>query len=1202
MTNYSFVGYDVVKDVMYFKGVPIPDTRTLLGGEELSTPETQDVLFGYKTQENEILNPLAVTFLKNLLTDLSITATKFVDFRIEIEDSSSTPNISITAINLDETRSYTNTGVVETPLSIIEFILPKPKWKTMGKCRNCLSLNFLSGSNDYNLEGSIGGAWNNDYVNNQKRYKFDLIDYTDISNPTSTPYYIYWRPNITTSFTDYAGTPRTITNRHKWIAVPVDNPNNVNSDKVFFHIESQFDAACPYSTDNSEWYNFFGQKGFFRVNFAIPSTKPEVQCPDYRPSPAGGWGFNCNGDGLCVGAPSGSVGQYATLAECEASCSIEETGSFGWNCAITTPGACVQGTAANPGVYSTLQDCLNSGDCKVEQLFPAACSNCVDNLISNGGFDNNLNDFETSVFPNGIWGAFTPNGPAFVSPLGATLSGVFPNVTSSVFISQSSVFNASCSYSVCLEMWQDQPSTSSAAIIDVGGTSGQYLITGMASTPQAYTFNFTAGSNSDFTIYLAGNQRIFIDNICATLIDCPPGTDPDSDCIITGSADCFTDVEYDCLCPEGFIPNGFGNCIESGSILVPKIITGSAVNAPLQGQMPWGPYKPTLYSDYTINSVASNNTTSFNGNPRVYNTQFAFDILSASFWNADVVTGASGLAVWTTDGFTDQYTRAIPDDGTWYGGGNFINLTSSGTYHVAVIGDDSYRVRLNGDIIVEVDPDSIFGSDAQFQAQQRDSRNPAINPTSVNLGYLTGAAAGTYAYRCFHIYPVTMSAGCNEVVIEGRDTGGTYSTFAGLVLANTAQEIVDANNINDLNIIFNTRDDLIWELGEGSLTGSCPTGTTSTGPDNCDLCLATGSAIPCGDCLECVHGILYNGYVLDQGGPALLGRGTSGIVNTAASGAWALPNENDWDTLITYLNNGTSPTATSGELDVISGGKLKDYTRDDNASCWAFPNVGAQTDDDSSKWAGDASGQRTSIGTFDGLGFFGKWWIANSITPTNNQMKSIELKHYSNDVFKDTNVKNNGFSLRLVRPAVSGENNGDYITDAYTGNNGLIYDGIVIGTQVWINKNLSETQYNNSGAITDQPNNGAWSLATFQSRAYRCFYNNNSNLTSSLVGNINPDTGLCYEYPEFYIYRRCDNNNLLVQTESGSSTTLGDIQKSPIDGNCYTLIEIRNDNPDLSANIFYEGNYFSGSNYIYSDCEECEAIHTIYMNFGTKNC
>ena len=82
MINYSFVGYDVVDDKIYFKGVPIPGTRELLGGDNLSTSETSDILFNYKDQENELVDSTVVTFLKDLLTDFSITATKLVDFRI----------------------------------------------------------------------------------------------------------------------------------------------------------------------------------------------------------------------------------------------------------------------------------------------------------------------------------------------------------------------------------------------------------------------------------------------------------------------------------------------------------------------------------------------------------------------------------------------------------------------------------------------------------------------------------------------------------------------------------------------------------------------------------------------------------------------------------------------------------------------------------------------------------------------------------------------------------------------------------------------------------------------------------------------------------------------------------------------------------------------------------------------------------------
>ena len=1192
MINYSFVGYNVVDDKIYFKGVPIPGTRELLGGDNLSTPETSDILFNYKDQENELVDSTVVTFLKDLLTDLNITATKLVDFRIEIQDSNSIRNISITAINLDETKSYVNTGVVEAGLVIIDLILPKPKWKTMGKCRNCLVVNWLSGSNDYNLEGSINGDWTGVYNFNQKRYEFQLIDYTNPSAPTTEDYFIFWRPNITTSFTDYAGTNRNINNEHKWIAIPQADyfSNNINTTSSFYHVQSMFSASCPYSTDNSQWYNFFGEKGFFRLSLA-PTNNIFAPCPTYSPSPAGGWGFDCDGEGNCIGANSGSIGAYSTLAECEASCSNDPTGSFGFNCSIN---GCVQGTALNPGVYNTLAECEASGCGDSVINPPISCSTCTNNIITNGDFLNNLNDWILTPAQSipGIGGWYNGGGYAGASIQNITFTGSSPNISSEVFIQQSIPITEKCEYNVCLQIWA--PVGEAEAIIDIAGN--QFWTGPLFSTPTAFNFSFIAGTNTDFSVFFAGDGRIAMDNVCLELIDCPF---PNSDCIITGSADCYTDIEYDCLCPEGFIPDGTtGNCIESGSILVPKIITGSAVFSIQQGQIPWGVLKPSLYSEYDTNSSASSEvTTSFSGNPRVYNTQYSFDILSASFWNGDDITGSYGPAVWTNTGFSDQFTRTLPSDGNYYGGGNFIPLTSSGTYHVAVLADDSYRVKINGTTIVEVTPNTW----AAFNIQQNAARDESINPSSsINLG--SGIFGNTYAYRAFHIYPVTMSAGCNELIIEGADVVSNPTGFAGLVFDNTAQEIVDANSINDLNIIFNTRDNLIWDLSAGDISGSCPEGTTPVGPSNCDFCVATGSAVPCGNCLECVHGILYNGYVLDQGSPALLGRGTGGIVNTAISGTWALPNENDFDTLITYLNNSIASTSTNGALDVISGGKMKDYTRDLIASCWAFPNVGAQTDTNSSKWAGDASGERTSLGDFDGLGFFGKWWIANSITPSNTEMKSIELKHFSDDVFKDTDFKNNGYSLRLVRPATTGENNGDYLTDIYTGNNGLIYDGIVIGNQVWINKNLSETQYNNSGLIAEMQDPGVWNLATVQSRDYMCYYNNDINLTSSLAGNVDPNTGLCFEYPVIYIYQGCNNNNILIQTESGSSTTLGDIQKSPIDGNCYSLLEIRNDNPDLSANIFYEGNYFSGSSYIYSDCEECEAIHTIYMNFETKNC
>jgi len=93
---------------------------------------------------------------------------------------------------------------------------------------------------------------------------------------------------------------------------------------------------------------FFGKNGYFLLeNTALPTiqtnTQQNAKCPSFSPTPGDvDWGYNCGPNG-CVATPSGSIGTYATLAECTASCII----NYGWNC---TTGGCVTGSAANPGV------------------------------------------------------------------------------------------------------------------------------------------------------------------------------------------------------------------------------------------------------------------------------------------------------------------------------------------------------------------------------------------------------------------------------------------------------------------------------------------------------------------------------------------------------------------------------------------------------------------------------------------------------------------------------------------------------------------------------------------------------------------------------------------------------------------------------------------------------------------------------------
>jgi hypothetical protein len=235
-------------------------------------------------------------------------------------------------------------------------------------------------------------------------------------------------------------------------------------------------------------------------------------------------------------------------------------------------------------------------------------------------------------------------------------------------------------------------------------------------------------------------------------------------------------------------------------------------------------------------------------------------------------------------------------------------------------------------------------------------------------------------------------------------------------------------NLDDLNIFWQSSTDIIYNFSTVPITASCPPGTDPLGPSPCDDCMASGSQIPCGDCIDCTNGTLYNGYVLDRGGYTLQGRGPGGIVNDnlTANNTWVVPSETEWNALVTYLNGGTAPANVliTGSLDVAVGGKMKDYTRDTNATCWELPNVGAQTDANNSGWSGVAGGKRDNSGVFSGLGLDGVWWSANSlpIPPASNitKLATRELKHWTDEVYRNIYTKNYGCSIRLVRPAVAG--------------------------------------------------------------------------------------------------------------------------------------------------------------------------------------
>jgi len=547
--------------------------------------------------------------------------------------------------------------------------------------------------------------------------------------------------------------------------------------------------------------------------------------------------------------------------------------------------------------------------------------------------------------------------------------------------------------------------------------------------------------------------------------------------------------------------------------------------------------------------------------------------------------------------------------------------------------------------------DQIYSAFVNYYYQSLNSEYAFLTPYSIDPSLILNTPTSTtmnfggkfYPSNNLYIYPVTMSAGCHKINFEACPDRFKYcqtvnGALGGIILDMTAEQLVSASNYNDLNIVWDsTYLDPITSsfVGYGpnnttiiqpcylytypvstippssSYVSWCPSGSTAVDGNPCNGCATSGSAIvtvPCGNCIECTHGLLYNGYVVDKGGATLQGRGPGGIVNTGSVNAstWVIPTESDWNNLVTFLNGGTAPVdvTITGSLGVISGGKLKDYTRDLEATCWENPNIGAQTNTSSSGWAGTAGGRRKDDGTFEGLGFEGLWWSANSLLtpPVENGalMAARRLEHYSEDVYRDIFPKNYGCSIRLVRPAVAGETNGMFIPDAYTGKNGTLYDGIVINDQVWITKNLSETLYNGGTTVSTTTSNTTWSSTSATAISTACYYNNDITNANILNGNINSITQECYTFPTYYVYEKCDGSEFLVQPVPGATTIVGKVLKDS-NYDCWSFFGTSTGIPTY-PHTYSATNYFSGSNYVYDDCDECEAIHTIYMTFGTKNC
>ena len=990
-------------------------------------------------------------------------------------------------------------------------------------------------------------------------------------------------------------------------------------------------SITPYWDCNKEVGCFqvpLGQTGPFT---SFESCSLSAKC--YPPT-SSFTGYNCS-SGYCVTASFGTTGSYATLAECELRC----TSSYGYNCVSYL---CVPGTINNTGSYATLAECELGCSLTTPEFSPCDCvtNPLLTNLALNPNFTNGNSYWNTSGPINnpehGITQLFFGDYSAGIQ-LFPTTEGLSNNYeSSSVYLSQSNIFTIGCSYKICFNAYMLLSQTADNWITIANGVNPQTLnIIGNTVPTQPYTFELNNIQTTDLLLYFFNNEEygtlIYLDNFCVTKISCPPDPDipNDLDCLITGSAYSYSTGSYDCLCPVGYISNGSGSCVTSGSniTIIPSILSGSLVTNSPATNFRWGTRPPSLYWNTTTPSFNSSGvalvkptgstvSSPLQNNPNIYQTQFYFDLLKADFWyklpgeNSIIPSPINQTPLLPPFRLMNQLMVNLPIVNTWLGGGVVINNTVGKWYHIVLAADDAFRLKINYNYIVNTLQQNVVNP--TFNNQQHEARLANYNSFIPNNLTFNNDISFDYTSQAFQIYPIYLNPGCNTIRLEGINPSPFSSGFAGLILDNSAEEIANATAIGDLNIIWNAKDDLIFKLGMYPLS-VCPANTTPIDPNQ--ICLGCSSSIattiPCGDCIECYQGKLYNGYVVDKGGYQLQGRGPGGIVNTGSVlNTWVIPTELDWNLLSTSLdNNFLSPSNNyEGALNTNSGGKLKDYSRDNNASCWGFPNAGAQTSTNVSGWAGVAGGKRDNNSVFSDLGFNGEWWSANSLStsPITNAtlLATRELKHYSTDVYRNIRSKNYGLSLRLVRPALTTETNGQLLLNAYQGKDGTYYNGIVIGSKVWITKNLTETLYNNGTTVQFTTSIPSWNNSINTADPYVCFYEDNSSNNVRIVGNINPLTNECYPYTSYYVYQNCSTGTYLIQTQIGNTTTPEKVQKDSNE-NCWKFIEVSTGIPDYpSSTIFgsFTTNYFASSPTVYNNCEECNAIHTLYLSFNTKPC
>jgi len=211
---------------------------------------------------------------------------------------------------------------------------------------------------------------------------------------------------------------------------------------------------------------------------------------------------------------------------------------------------------------------------------------------------------------------------------------------------------------------------------------------------------------------------------------------------------------------------------------------------------------------------------------------------------------------------------------------------------------------------------------------------------------------------------------------------------------------------------------------------------------------------------------------------------------------WAVPTETDFTTLINYL------IAQGFNYDDTTTGNNKIGKAVSKATGWNVSAVeGAVGNTDYAAKRNitglsiSGEGYRNGDGEDVSVGVDGLIWTASEDSSTKAYIGAVK----KGDIYFQvvSVVKLFGANIRLVRTASIEEQalvDGTEIVDAYTGNDEKVYQGVKLGTQIWLKENLAETLYSDGTKIIECQSATVWAALTVPAL---CSYDND--LTNSIA-------------------------------------------------------------------------------------------------------